>query len=432
MPFKISLTIIALCLLSACDNGNPKNPNVHPNIADSSSDDSLFAKVHRADFINYAGNKTALSQLLADCSIINLDARDEPCKLSTLDFLSSEGPIPSKQQILERLIVSDPWMADNFSHLLDEMPDDMYQLFGSTTAIVIHREIRPAFFWSTTGAIYLDPAYLWLTPQQLESISHEPDYRAEFGSELAFMDLTTYSLAGKSIFSNAGDNRSQTDALYLLSALLFHELAHANDFFPAAQILNTNKSNTPAQTISLNALTSQKLLDTYPLLDETWHKLALVMFAGFVPLEELSSLSALEAASLFDVDGANANYNYFVHPDNSSDLHFEDTAMLFEEVMLKIHFDINRELIFTTPLSDEIKTFEDIRVDSFTINRYRQPQVLERAELVVNQLLPEHQHSEFFANPPAQAVQHYYPLPNEGKTRSKVQSKKVITSHYWH
>ena len=43
---------------------------------------------------------------------------------------------------------------------------ELRRMLAATTAIVIGGRVRPSFYWSATGAIYLDASYLWLTPEQ--------------------------------------------------------------------------------------------------------------------------------------------------------------------------------------------------------------------------------------------------------------------------
>lgn len=380
---KYLLPLLAVLLLTGCDDDDEER-------CPSDSDFSEFECVLKKDFVDASGNSTALSQKIANCTI--LSSNSSVCTLSQLGFIANTSTTPTKQQILDKLIVSDPWMASNFSTLLDAMPADMYNLFSSVTAIVIHSEIRPAFFWSATGAIYLDAEYLWLTEEQRKSISQKADYRSNYGSQLKFIPLYRYTKNGAYAFGTE-DSRTQTQALYSLSALLFHELAHARDFFPVVSILAASGTKTPNQINADSGTTSQQLSLAQPLEDEVIEGLAGVLFYGDAASPAQKSLTALQVGTLFEVDGANDLYNYSARQ--------EDAAMLFEETMLKIHYNIDRELAFGTPLANNIESCDDLSFDWIDINRYADPLVIPRVKQVVDGLLPGHTHTAFLNAPVA-------------------------------
>ena len=271
-PTIIGFIFSSLLLIGCSSDDLDTESSIYYLIANNPPQQDLFANINKSDFIDSNGQQTNTTETLARCAILD-EKGDQPCTISQLPFLASESLVPSKEQILSRLIVSDQWMADNFAQLLDDMSPalkaDMYRLFASTTAIVIHRNIRPAFFWSFTGAIYLDPYYLWLTQAQKNSISQQSDFRADFGSDLAFTPLSYYSTSsGSSAFGSSND-RSPQQAMHALSALLFHELAHATDFFPAASVTATALDNIPVELVDIESTTSALLENTLSLNSET-------------------------------------------------------------------------------------------------------------------------------------------------------------------
>jgi hypothetical protein len=288
-------------------------------------------------------------------------------------------------------------MADNFSTLLDLMPADMYNLFTSVTAIVIHNELRPAFFWSETGAIYIDPYYLWITQAQYNTISKDPDFRSDFGSELRFVGLARYTKDGAHAFAS-GNTRSTNNTLYALSAVLFHELAHARDRFPTAEITSPNITLTPGELADamINPTASENLQSTYPLTNLTLINMAKVMYRGLKADGAQKSITASQMGAYLETEGANDDYAY-----NTSQ---EDAAMLFEEVMMKIHFDIDRELVYATPLNDDQSSCADFTFDFTAINRFAETLVLPRATQVIDDMLPGHSHAAFLTNPTADGV----------------------------
>ncbi len=139
---------------------------------------------------------------------------------------------------MNRVLVSHDWMGRNFEAFLDQMDThgDFATLLQSVTAVVISYDVRPSFYWVVTGAIYLDPEDLWLTATERDSINEAPDYRAGFGNELQFLIPWRYVKDNDyaSVYRDRSQrsNRPISELTTDLSSLLYHELAHANDFFP--------------------------------------------------------------------------------------------------------------------------------------------------------------------------------------------------------
>lgn len=379
---KLWIAIVCSCWLFACSD--IENPPANIDFANG---------LNPTELKNAQGQQTDLSKKVASC--VTISDETNACSLETLPFIGSAATsgTPSKQQIMDRLLVSHQWMADNFSVLLDDMPEDMYRLFGSTTAIVIDADVRPAFFWAATGAIYLDPYYLWMTEGQKNTISTDKDYRSSFDDELGFMRVAQYSKQGQYPFGSS-HARTQQEALYALSALLFHELAHASDYFPLARLNSVDSSAKPAD-LAMQLATeraSRQLASTYPLQSTILYALGQVQFKGVTPTAGQKAMTAGDVGNHFALDGASDAYNYATLN--------EDAAMLFEETMMKIHYDIDREMAFATVLATPTNICSNISLDWKSINRILEDHVLPRAELVVNQLLPNHSHQDFFSNPP--------------------------------
>lgn len=391
----------------------------------SSSDYQEFECINRKDFKNAEGVSTTESQTIANCTI--LASTDPACNLNTLPFIAADSTTPTKEQIMSRLIVSHSWMAENFSDMLDLMPADMYNLFASVTAIVIHDEIRPAFFWGETGAIYIDPYYLWTTLAQYRTISVDPDYRSDFGSELSFMGLNRYTLNG--VYAFGSDNtRTQAQTLHSLSAVLFHELAHARDAFPVSGIVAPAGHLTPGNVADTLAPTSvSETLDVnFPLQDATLFDLADVLYRGLDPDAFLIALTATQVGSLFEADVANDDYAY-------SSI-YEDTAMLFEEVMMKIHYDIDREMVYATPLNTDLSSCSDFSFDWTHINRFADTDVRPRVKYVVDGLLPGHSHTAFLNSPTADGVFSWCEpvAPSSIMRFAPANGPERMTQRHWH
>jgi len=272
----------------------------------------------------------------------------------------------------------------------------LLQLFGGVTAVVIAADIRPSFYTSRTGAIYLDPASFWLTNSEKQSIETEEDFRASFGDSLNFVSLWRYVIgndyAWQSYSLTGSETRTIDDIVLPIASLLFHELAHANDIIPPTLVSTFDNSLTVAATANsvANQNTASQLLNFQPLNSSLLKALGNVLFQGVTATANQRALSAMEVGLEFEIDGASDDYAY------SSQ--FEDVAMLFEEVMMKYHFGVDRELAYTdAPADPGSRICSDYVVRWGYRNRLADPLVRSRAELVVQELLNRNDVSSYLA-----------------------------------
>ncbi len=375
---------MALLALSGCggsgDSGSKFNPN------QPSSD------YHPAVSIS------PYKDVLVRCATI--ERASDACRLSRLPFIGQTGVQPTKAEIMSRVVVSHDWMGTRFSQLLDALPEDIHRLFGSVTAVVIGADIRPSYYWAATGAIYLDPADLWLTASERDTISRAPDFRSDFARELNFLSLGRYVVGNNYAWDyypldGTASSRPLSAIVRPMAALLFHELAHANDFIPPSRLHQVNSNNRPAEQVNafIEHLPSVDLASRMPLTSAMLYDLAKVMYQGDKASNAQKLLDAQTVGAHFASDGANETYAY-------SSM-YEDTAMLFEEVMMKYHFNVDREIAFT-----DAPTTADAYCDAYMVrwgvrNRVADPLIQARAAMVVSQLLNRTDVSAYFANLPA-------------------------------
>ena len=364
------LVTILLPLMLGCGGGGSSDAGP------SGSESSLRA----------ANTDSAYADVLVDC--VSAELQRESCRLSTLPLIGQDHPNPTVANILDRTVVSNNWMAKRFRELLEEVPAEVLPLFSATTAVVIAADIRPSFYTALTGAIYLDPAFLWLTDGERTTISTAPDFRSDFGNELNFVGLSRYIADGDyawEYFSvSEPGSRELGDIEQPLVALLLHELAHANDAFPPAELSRLSYADTvlnAARGTLANGAT-ETLRARQPLNSSLWQDLGEVLFLGRAATGAERILNATEVGLEFESDGGNDDYAY------ASD--FEDTAMLFEEVMMKYLYDIDREVAFTNYPSSENRRFCDSYVVAWGFrNRLAEPLVRSRAETVLQIILDE-------------------------------------------
>jgi hypothetical protein len=364
----------------------------------SSYSDSVAVLIEKASTINsnaYFENRVAqvfpydqsgtYASALIDCIYNNTISSS--CTLAKLPLIAQQTSTPTVDDIMSRVVVSHQWMGDRFKEFLQQYDtnNDFKNLLRATTGIVISYDVRPSFYWAATGAIYLDANNFWLTPDERDTINEAPDYRADFGNDLQFVMPWRYvknnDYASSYVPSTVRTTRQGQDGLYRLSSLLFHELAHANDFFPSSEWL-THSSDTRVLDAALASdFESDALALSYPLQDQNMRNLAQVSFAGETANDAQKAYLPSDITGFFSVDSASDFYSY-------SSLR-EDYAMLFEETMMYSRFNIQRDVAITNQPTAEVVYANDYIVNWGQRGRVGESNIKPRANFVLQRVLPE-------------------------------------------
>jgi len=316
-------------------------------------------------------------------------ANNRSCTLTLLPLIGQETTTPSVDHIMARVVTSHDWMADNFRQVLNRLPLNVRRLMRSITGIVIKHDIRPSYYWSQKGAIYIDPHLLWLTQAQKADIDTNPDFRNDFGKDLQY--ITPWRYVKNNDYAvyyyplDSTEQRTLDDITPALAVLLFHELTHAADVFPVSSHAGLNKNQ---RIVDLaNARTSQYLSrqanQNYPLSSQPMHGLAEVLFQGRTATQQERGFTPQQVGDHFAGDVAVDDYNYSTQ--------FEDLAMLMEELFMDFHFDIERDFAMTDKTDDLIVAYG-------TRHRIAEPSIKEKAASVLAQLLPEEDFSAYLAS----------------------------------
>lgn len=361
---------------SSDDNGG--NPNPNP------TDPPMFADMnvvrHPMAATQPADAQSPYSAKLQDCVFSN--TRSVSCTFADLPLLGDETDDPTIDEVMERVLVSHPWMGTRFREVLEALPDDMRLMLRAITAVVISSDVRPSFYWTRTGAIYLDPETLWLTPAERATIPDIPDFRSGFGGDLQFsmpwrwVKDNDYAMRSTPV----GVARELDDILIGIGALLYHELAHANDFFPPEQQRNL-PLNVEVWRATARPSVSDDLHELMPLQSEVMRGLARVRFHGDTATPTQRAYTPADVAGFFRADTAPAFYNYASIR--------EDLAMLFESVVMHAHFGVERDIAVTNNPQGDNVTGNDYIVEWGQRNRVGDPAIKERARYAVARLLPE-------------------------------------------
>jgi hypothetical protein len=337
----------------------------------------------------FAYNNSPYSDALVNCIYSN--TLTSSCTLSQIPLIAEEVKAstvsPTVDMIMDRVLVSHQWMGDRFKQFLtnNDTNNDIKNLLRATTAIVIAYDVRPSFYWAATGAIYLDAENFWLTPEERDTINEAEDFRADFGNDLQFLMPWRYvknnDYASKRFNITDRKSRSVNDGLYRLTSLMYHELAHANDFFPSDEWYVHNSTERVLDAAISTNFESDKLAISIPLASQEMVNLGQVSFAGNIATELQKSYLPIDIENFFKPDRASDYYAY-------SSLR-EDYAMLFEELMMQSRFNIRRDVAITNqPMGNNVSA-NDYIVTWGQRGRIGDNKLRERVLFTANRVLPE-------------------------------------------
>lgn len=337
------------------------------------------------------------ANVLKECAFAD---EDSLCTNAVLPYIGQDHPNPTINNILNRVLVSHQWMGVRFAQLLNQMPKETLALFRSVTVITIGSEVRPSSFSSFRGSIRLDPSYLWLTLSEKQTISTVPDFRSGFGADLQFLHRWSYMINNEraySFFSLTDDSeRTLNDIVLRTSGLLFHELAHANDYVNPAFFDDISLAETPRDLREKFAdrRVSQLLYDDMSLSVQTsWlFALASVRYRDDAPDDDLLAFTAESVGGVMGNEGKTNFYSYSTIR--------EDMANLFESAMMKKHYDVE---LYSAFVEKPIGYPDDYSVNDLIVgwgerNRLASPLVAPRAKYVIDKVFGDGADNDNFFN----------------------------------
>lgn len=364
--------------------------------ANISSNDNIAYDTRLATVFPFNAN-SPYANVLVNCVYNNAIDLRETCRFNELPLIAHDTTTPSVEDIMDRVVVSHQWMGQRFKEFLQnsDQHDDFKNLLRATTAIVISYDVRPSYYWAVTGAIHLDPSDLWLTPDERDTINQTPDFRASFGDELNFVMPWRYvknnSYANFSYPISSRETRETSDGIYELAALMYHELAHANDYFPqsdwASINLNQRILDNVNDRLKDTGIVSDRLSVAMPLNGAEMYRLAQVRYQGETATTREKNYTPSDVSGFFSPEHAPHFYNY------SSKR--EDYAMLFDEVMMKARYDVDRDIAVTNQPNS---TGEEYIVTWGQRGRIGEANIKPRVEYVTQRILPEYNEASSFIN----------------------------------
>jgi hypothetical protein len=313
---------------------------------------------------------------MIDCTVLVAEA--SLCSFNQLPLLGMTTSAPTIDQIMDRVLVSHDWMAVRMREVLTLMPPEVLLIMRGMTAIVISYDIRPSFYWQGSGAIYIDPNRLWLTAAEELTVDVAPDFRQDLGNVFGFLIPARYVVIDDVDLRALPRNLNSVSLR--MAALLYHELAHANDYYPPAQLDQIDRTVPMYQAVSTGSRPSNLLHGLFPLTSSVMKRLAGVSFKSNAASTADRLLTSTDVAEIFPLDVASDFYSY------SNDR--EDFAMLFEEAMMHYSFGIARDVAVTNR-PDVLESCSQLLVARGERYRISQASILPRAQFTVESVLPE-------------------------------------------
>lgn len=368
--------------------------NVLVQATPTSIGDPLFGASDPASRV-YAYRASGHAAALEDCIYNARLSRSNPNNLCTLGRLpllgqATLGAVPTVDQVMDRVLVSNDWMGEVFERFLREQDPhgDFRRMLGSVTAIVIGGRVRPAFYWSATGAIYLDAGYLWLTPEQRDTISEAPDPRSNNGALLNFATPWRYVKDNRHAVTSYPVVQRQTRPIaelgHDLGRLLYHELTHAADFLPP-RVHAGLPSNLRVYEAVPSTTASQLLFERLPFFSSEMQGLARVLSYGDAPTATQIAYRPADITAFFSRDRVNDDYSYSVA--TGATFSREDAAMLVEEGLMQLRYGVLRDFGVTNKLLPDANS-ADLLVDWGQRGRIGDAAIKPRLQLVLSEVMP--------------------------------------------
>jgi hypothetical protein len=322
--------------------------------------------------------------------------RNNLCSAGTLPLLQADagpGGVPTVAQVMSRVLVSHDFLGRNFETFLtnNDPNGDFRRLLSGVTAIVIGSHVRPSFYMSATGAVYLDANNLWLLPEERDVVTEVPDYRSAFDDQLNYTALgrlvKNNDYARISYPATERTTRGSDTLITDLGRLLYHELAHASDYFtPADRTLNPNLSvwGNVTGRVGAKTLPSDVLAAQYPLTSAEMKALGQVLYRGATPTAEQKAYTPADVGRFFGSDVASDDYAYSISGNSNSR---EDLAMLFEEFMMSYRHGIQYDTAYSN-LYKPGMTSDQLLVAWGERGRIAEPTIKPRIKLVLQRIAP--------------------------------------------
>lgn len=343
----------------------------------------------------YAAQPTSqYAALLPDC--LYSGTRSKPCTLAQLPLIGQDNPKLSVTAIMDRVVSSDAWMADRFRTILEHFPPEALMMFRAVTGIVIAGDINPSRYMRNTGAIYIDPTYLWLNEHEKATIHTEEDPRKDCAKNLKYKFFQDYLVDGHYLFVEATNSQSPSleQVIRMNAVVLLHELTHANDAFPPKLHAGLPRHLTvrEAALLNFNQSVSNQVKRLFPLHSATLKYLAAHKYRCKGATCNQIATTAQDVERELIGDTANSDYSYSTV--------YEDVAMIAEELLVRYFMNAEKVGYVRDKQGDEINT------NAYWIRKgiIGDPKIKAKAKFILSQIYPELNLDTYFNNLPLPTV----------------------------
>ncbi|WP_284619515.1 hypothetical protein [Aquabacterium humicola] len=365
------------------------------NQAPASDTNAVWNGDHVARVYPYVANgpyAAVLRRCSYDAATWHSGSKANLCTLGTLPFLAqtSQGGIPSVEQVMARVLVSHDWLGRNFENFLrtHDTRGDFRRMLNSVTAVVLSTHIRPSFYFPATGAIYLDGDSFWLTPEERDTMNEAPDYRSDFGDGLQYETMWRYVRGSQNIFAffdpRQRITRTLDDVHNEAGWLMFHELGHALDYTPPSSYATLNPAHTVLDSFlprwDAYQLTSDTVPAAFPLSSTPMKDLGRVRFRGETATAAQKAYTPAQVAGFFSADLATDDYSYTTS--------FEDIAMTLEEFLMQRRLGIRRDFAIVDAFDSDTTSSSSVIVRWGQRGRVGEALIKPRVREIVRQLAP--------------------------------------------
>jgi hypothetical protein len=333
----LSLLASLFLLLSVGCSKDQTIPGDHGN-ENALKNKAFFEQVGALQLANPNG---FYAEKLQTCVYANTS--DKSCVIKDLPLIGMTTATITVNDILDRTLYTHAFMLTAFKEVLQRLNPEVLQMFGSVNAIVLSNKVNPSFYLSYSGAIYLSGNYFWSNYDEWKVSNEAKDPRASYGIDLQFSTDFDFVRNKKSINDRASSSTKTYDEMVMpLSRLFFHELTHANDFFPRSLYSGSSlDARKTYQKIAFERFSSDSLVSSKQpshLSSSRLWRLGDILYHGETPTAEDKNLLAVEVADEFKNEKAVDMYAFSTER--------EDLAMSAESMLMKYYYDVSRFIVF--------------------------------------------------------------------------------------
>lgn len=330
----LAAIVVSALFVAGCGNGGDDTVR----IADK---DKVYDITSAGAPVQPANPASPYAEQLVDCVYAPQLRLSQLCSLATLPLIGQDTDSVDVETIMDRVLVSHPWMAERFREVLTTLPLASLDPFRSVTAVVIASDQPRSYFLGTTLAIYLDDSRLWLSAAEHATHPNALPPFADGPFKYRLVERGRTSTGQVVIPPKPDAPRTIDDIRYALAARLYNLLGAAADIVPPTMAAGVARSLRPVEVFEMNSMNSRtlgtELQRQHPLRSVLLRDLASVPLSGDAANDLLTTEPETVAAE-YAADGGFRMRDF-------SNPHL-DSADLIELAALKYFLGVDVEIAF--------------------------------------------------------------------------------------